>query len=113
VKLRAYMVHAEGQPTDVVAGYHHWCPACDEPHGIAVTQRNRSGAVWTFNGNFDKPTFRPSVRCFATDPDTGQQETLCHYFITNGEIVYCNDNPHDFNGRTVPLPEWPERRMID
>lgn len=109
MKLRPYTVYKDGEPTNEIAGYHHWCPACNEPHGIAVTQRNRNGAVWTFNGNLDCPTFAPSVRCFITDPDTGQQETLCHYFITGGMIIFCGDNPHALNGQTVELPDWPKR----
>lgn len=107
MKLRPYMVYADGEPTDVIAGYHHWCPACDEPHGIAVTLRNRSGAVWAFNGDHHRPTFTPSIRCFTTDDD-GRQITLCHYFIRNGMIEFCGDNPHAFNGKTVELPDWPE-----
>jgi hypothetical protein len=46
------------------------------------------------------------VRCFTTDDD-GRQITLCHYFITDGQIVFCSDNPHELNGQTVPLPEFP------
>lgn len=108
MKLRPYQIHQDGKPTDVVAGYHHWCPACNEPHGIAVTHRNRYGAVWTFNGNLDSPTFAPSVRCFTTE-ENGQQRTLCHYFIKNGMIEFCGDNPHALNGQTVPLPDYPKK----
>lgn len=92
---------------DTVVGYHHWCPACDEPHGIAVGTPNRSGAVWTFDGNLESPTFAPSVRCFAVDDD-GKRETLCHYFIRNGMVEFCSDNPHALSGQTVELPEYPD-----
>lgn len=106
MKLRPYTTYEDGKPTDVIAGYHHWCPACDEPHGIATAKRNRLGAIWSFNGNLDCPTFHPSIRCFTTEH--GKQITLCHYFITNGQIVFCNDNPHALNGQTVELPDWPD-----
>jgi hypothetical protein len=101
MKLRPYRIG------DVVSGYHHWCPACDQPHGIATAERNRYGAIWSFNGDLERPTFHPSIRCFMTDED-GRQETLCHYFIKNGMIEFCGDNPHALNGRTVPLCDWPE-----
>jgi len=103
VKLRPY--RADG--SDVVSGYHHWCPACGQAHGIATIKRTPSSPVWSFNGDLERPTFHPSVRCFHTDRDTGKQETLCHYFVTDGQIVFCADNPHELNGQTVPLPEFP------
>jgi hypothetical protein len=107
VKLRAYTTYEDGKPTNIIAGYHHWCPACDEPHGIATATRNRCGAIWSFNGDLEKPTFAPSIRCFTTDAK-GVQHTLCHYFIKNGMIEFCGDNPHAFNNKTVPLPDYPE-----
>lgn len=98
MKLQPHSIDGE------LAGYTHWCPACNELHAIAVGKPNRSGAVWTFNGDLESPTFTPSVRCFTIDDD-GKRETLCHYFITNGQIVYCSDNPHALNGQTVELPD--------
>jgi hypothetical protein len=106
VKLRPYHRYADGEPTDEIAGYHHWCPACNEPHGIAVGKPNRLGAKWSFNGDLERPTFQPSVRCFTTEK--GAQRTLCHYFVTAGMIAFCHDNPHKLNGQTVPLPDWPD-----
>ena len=105
MKLRPYIAH--GDADRKVLGYHHWCPACNGPHGIATGQPNSSGAIWSFNGNLERPTFTPSVRFFTTE--SGVEHTLCHYFITDGSIVFCGDNPHALNGQTVPLPEYPER----
>lgn len=81
----------------------HWCPGCDEPHGVTI---QGGPPQWTFNGNYDKPTFTPSVLCFTTNKQ-GQRETLCHYFITNGQIQFCGDSPHALAGKTVDLPDWP------
>lgn len=88
----------------------HWCPACEEPHGITI---QGGPPQWTFDGSFDRPTFRPSVLYF-TDYDEegerlpeGQRRTLCHYFVTDGKIQFCGDNPHALNGQTVDLPDWP------
>lgn len=82
----------------------HWCPGCEEPHGIRVVG---GPPVWAFDGNYDSPTFAPSILCYTTDPDTNQRETLCHYFIRSGMIEFCGDSPHKFKGQTVPLPDWP------
>ena len=109
MKLRPYTTYKDGLPTDVIADYHHWCPACDEPHGIAIKVPNRLGATWSFDGNLERPTFHPSVRCFTTDEHGVQHTAICHYFITAGQIAFCSDNPHALNGLTVPLPDYPER----
>lgn len=90
----------------------HWCPGCNEPHTIRI---EGGPPVWTFDGNYDKPTFGPSVRVFVThyfdDEDkrlpAPVQETLCHYFIKAGRIEYCGDSPHKLSGQTVDLPDWP------
>lgn len=106
MKLRPYMVYrGDGQITDLIAGYHHWCPACNEPHGIALKRAGRVGPSWSFNGDHELPTFYPSILCFTVEGN--QRQTLCHYFITNGMIQFCSDNPHDLNGQTVTLPDWP------
>lgn len=84
----------------------HWCPGCDEPHGIRIASPD-GGPIWTFNGDYDRPTFGPSVLCFTTDPETGARETLCHYFLIDGKIQFCGDSPHKLSGQTVDLPDWP------
>ena len=73
---------------------------------------------WTFDGNYEKPTFAPSILCYTEYDDdaegdlpvklpNGQRKTLCHYFIREGMIEFCGDSPHAFAGQTVELPEWP------
>jgi hypothetical protein len=89
----------------------HWCPACDDPHGIRI--EGPDGPKWSFDGNYEAPTFAPSVRCFTIYDEAhsrlpdGQQRTLCHYFIRGGKIEFCGDSPHHLSGRTVDLPDWP------
>lgn len=36
-----------------------YCPGCKEFHAINTEGENRP--VWGFNGNYDNPTFTPSV----------------------------------------------------
>lgn len=97
-------------------GYAHWCPGCKHAHTIYVTAPG--GYNWTFNGDIEKPTFTPSLRHFwpaqpnRTDPDgtvhpARPEETRCHYFITDGQIIFCDDSKkHDLRG-SHPLPECP------
>ena len=92
----------------------HWCPGCDNPHGILI-ENAQGHPIWTFDGNYDSPTFSPSIRCFTTETTDDDdkplpapvQRTLCHYFIKAGQIEFCGDSPHKLAGQTVPLPDWP------
>lgn len=92
----------------------HWCPGCDEPHGIRI-EGSAPGPKWTFDGNFQNPTFGPSILCFTTETedDDGKplpapvRRTLCHYFVKSGKIEFCGDSPHKLAGKTVDLPDWP------
>jgi len=92
----------------------HWCPGCDEPHGVTI---EGGPPQWTFNGDYDRPTFSPSVLCFTTETTDDDDKplpapvrrTLCHYFIRDGRIEFCGDSPHKLAGKTVDLPDWPYR----
>ena len=98
---------------------YHWCPACESLHGISIRGDGGKRPNWEWNGDLDKPTCTPSVLNFTTYSDedgpddkpvelpNGERRTLCHYFITNGQLVFCGDNPHALNGQTVDLPEIP------
>lgn len=92
-------------------GFNHWCPGCKTVHGIRTEGPKPN---WTWDGNEEAPTTSPSIRCFTTYdehgnplPDDGQR-TLCHYFLRAGMIDFCSDSPHEFAGKTVPLPDYPQ-----
>lgn len=103
----------------------HWCPGCEEPHGITILG---GPPIWTFNNDFMRPSFAPSVLCFTEFDDEGerlppgQRKTLCHYFVKTAPelahrqagldpnvsyIDFCGDSPHALAGKIVPLPPWP------
>jgi hypothetical protein len=68
------------------------CPGCEKEHPF--DQR------WEFNGDLDRPTFRPSLRVFGK-----KGETLCHSFVVDGRIQFLDDCAHNLKGQTVDLPE--------
>lgn len=83
-----------------------WCPGCKCCHPFRVGDvKNRP--TWTFNDNFDSPTFSPSLRVYYTDPD-GVQRTTCHLNLTDGKLIFHSDSPHELKGQTVDLPHIPE-----
>lgn len=87
-----------------------WCPACKCCHSIPVG--GGPGPRWSFNGKIDQPTFAPSLRLTCPTPEEHaakqQGRTVCHLNVTEGRIVYHGDNPHELNGKTVPMENIPE-----
>jgi len=88
-----------------------FCPGCKRGHAFYTSDHDSpNGAVWTFNGDYDKPTFSPSMhvtimRRTRSNP-TGERITLCHSFVRNGKIQFLNDSQHRLAGQTVDLPNW-------
>lgn len=81
-------------------------------------------AGWQFNGDYDKPTFTPSVmvtgghyaqgwkgpECWCTwypknDPDAKHKFKCgrCHSFVRDGKIQFLTDSTHALAGQTVAL----------
>ena len=79
--------------------YHHWCPGCKSRH--LIPKFKEPGRNWTYNNDPNKPIFSPSVRLSAGGV------TYCHYFITEGKILFCADSAHELAGKTAPLSELP------
>lgn len=91
-----------------------FCPACKIAHSVYVDGDNTKGPQWTFNGDVDKPTFYPSIKLHwsegvdiydETDDKININERLCHLFIENGVIYFCNDCTHELKGKSVPMVE--------
>jgi hypothetical protein len=104
-----------------------WCPGCESMHAVDV---NPGG--WGFNGNYDKPTFTPSVLvtsghyvpswaeemrkdpnrdCYCTfkkkHPGITTFECFrCHSFVTDGQIQFLADSTHPLKGKTVQLEAY-------
>lgn len=95
-----------------------WCPACAEGHCIILGR-------WTFNGNYDRPSFQPSVlvtsghyvaghtgECWCSynakhkDSPAPFACCRCHFYVTKGQIEYLPDSTHSYAGRTVELEEF-------
>jgi hypothetical protein len=104
---RARLLHndKETPPVDYLI---YDCPGCGHTHSIPVT----GPRAWKWDGRLDLPSVNPSVRHFITFPEgtkrAGQQDTLCHYHINGGQLVFCGDCKHALNGQTIDLPEVKE-----
>lgn len=70
-----------------------YCEGCGQCHYAD----NR----WTFNGDFEKPTFSPSILV-----NTGHHPNpsdICHSFVTDGKMQYLSDCTHSLTGQTVEM----------
>lgn len=74
---------------------------------------------WDFNGDFDRPTFSPSVKVeglqtqrdekgrwngeYVRGADGNPLPRVCHSFVRDGQIQFLGDCSHTLAGQTVPL----------
>lgn len=95
-----------------------YCPGCGHQHVYYVNSEYWTQTTgkqgWTFNNDFDKPSFTPSLLNrwgkyvdpdFVEDPDFPNSSGICHLFVTNGMIEYCGDCTHELAGKTIELPD--------
>lgn len=100
-----------------------WCPGCKTHHQVNIEPHPQGqGPIWGFNGDYDRPTFTPSVLCTSghyvpgwskadcwcsVEERTGEKSAFdcfrCHSFVTDGQIQFLGDCTHALAGQTVPL----------
>jgi hypothetical protein len=99
------------------------CPGCGTFHNVN-TGRRATGPRWNYNGDPDKPTFKPSVLvrtghyvpgeaaagwCEHSGGDDPCDCVVCHSFVTDGWIQFLRDCTHGLAGQMVELPDIRER----
>jgi len=99
-KLRKSKVQSKGLPD-----YTFFCPGCGCEHGIFTEKHNSLNAIWSFNGDINRPTFSPSILVKWTRTLDGVTDFVCHSFVKDGMIQYLGDCTHHMAGQTVELPE--------
>lgn len=79
---------------------YHWCPACERLHVIPANR-------WERTGPDEQPTYSPSFLQYSVRKLPDGVRGNCHYFITDGKLVY---QPDSWHGRTdtIPMPDIPE-----
>jgi hypothetical protein len=76
-----------------------YCPGCKQYHGVHVDKSKP--VYWDFNGDYDKPTFSPSLHItIGHYPDP---PSICHSFVKDGNIQFLSDCTHKLAGQTVEL----------
>jgi hypothetical protein len=98
----------------------HTLPTLWTPPGMKQSVHISWKDRWTFNGDFDRPVFGPSLNTWwggTTHKDADGEEWSiplhrCHSFIgcngaQPGQIVFLGDCTHDKKGMVLDLPEFP------
>lgn len=60
------------------------------------------GCVWTWDGDTESPTLRPSVRTRGCDWEQ-ERPFVCHTWVNNGKAVFLEDSTHALRGQTLDL----------
>ena len=80
------------------------CPACGFEHSFNVdieVQGRHANDLWSFNGDYDKPTFSPSMLCNPGGRQAGHP--VCHSFLREGVWQFLGDCSHEMVGQHVPM----------
>lgn len=105
----------------------YWCPGCQFLHILLVRTNSNKRPSWEFNGDYNHPTFSPSVlvkighycpdqpqppNCETCNEQHARKEkslcALCHSYVRNGLIEFLSDCTHILNGQTVPMVQLPK-----
>jgi hypothetical protein len=73
--------------------YIFYCEGCKTHH--------YADKRWSFNGDFEKPTFSPSI--LVEIGHYPKPNDICHSFVKDGKIQYLSDCTHHLAGQTVEL----------
>ena len=81
------------------------CPACGFEHSFGVDLeghgRHKDKDVWTFDGDYDKPTFSPSMLSNQGEVQAGHP--VCHSFLRDGVWQFLGDSSHGMAGQSIPM----------
>jgi hypothetical protein len=95
------LVHGEGYFPCTVEAATHLRLNIPGPTGelvlpVQIKGRRDGTGNWTWNGDVDRPTLRPSVLSQGGD-------WRCHSWITDGRAQFLDDCTHELRGQTVDL----------
>ena len=84
-----------------ITAYDVQCPGCGWAHRFMVKKLGNH-AVWTFNGDHEKPTFMPSLLVNRKDCEEYRSGVpTCHSWVEDGKWDFLNDCTHHLAGKKV------------
>lgn len=99
------LVYGEGYVDAPIEAATHVTLNFPGPVGLLTLPVIRSGSragtgCWTWNGDVDKPTLRPSV--LTTQESKGMR---CHTWVSDGQAQFLDDCSHELRGQTLDMLE--------
>ena len=73
---------------------------------VILTGAREGTGCWTWNGDTERPTLRPSVLTQGTDIRAGSthgQKYRCHTWVNDGKAQFLDDCTHELRGQTVDM----------
>lgn len=70
---------------------------------VMIGGTRRGTGNWTWNGDTEKPTIRPSVLTKTNFTSEGRADVVCHSWINDGRVEFLSDCTHELAGQTVDL----------
>lgn len=67
---------------------------------VTITGIRKGTRNWSWNGDVDKPTLRPSI---LTRSDYGKKAYVCHSQVTDGMVQFLTDSTHSLAGTNCDL----------
>lgn len=93
---------------DVLICWSHWvwCPGCKGLHMVRTPHPDgtNTGALWSWDGNTDAPTFEPSILVQGGSVPGYR----CHSFLRAGVWEFLSDCSHELAGQRVPMVPLPD-----
>ena len=101
------------------------CPACGFEHAFRVDldgtgkwdRQNKEQKPWEFNGDYEKPTFSPSM--LSNKHGYLEDQPRCHSFLTDGNWRFLSDSTHEMAGMEnvdmIPIDKsktWYQRKGV-
>lgn len=94
-------------PRKQFVGYMFECPGCGSWHSLR-TVPGGGYPCWEFDGDMEKPTFKPSIISrwdkWVGPQDSGHfEEQVCHFFLRKGVFEFLSDCTHSKAGEKLPM----------
>jgi hypothetical protein len=72
---------------------------------VMIRGKREGTNCWSWNGDTEKPTFRPSILTQANYTEIARKDFCCHSFVNDGMVQFLSDCSHKYAGKTMELLE--------